>query len=271
MKLKFEKYSPTENVTILVTDFVERNLQPGIAAGLLQPDSVGGEQVGYLEKPTLPGADARLQMMGGEFCGNATMSVGAHLARGKNLQDGEAVEFAIEVSGAEGLVPCRILRQGADFIGTVRMPLPEGIRAVALESDQETLILDMVVMPGISHVILPASAGIGRREIERRIRGWNEKIQADALGVLLYNAQAQAMLPLVYVASTDSAVWEHGCGSGTAALGSWQALRRAASYDGKIHQPGGEISVNALYNGERISQLTITGRVKLAAEGFAYV
>ena len=59
------------------------------AARLLEPDCVGGEQVGYLEAPSDERAAARLQMMGGEFCGNATMALGALLCRREALADGE--------------------------------------------------------------------------------------------------------------------------------------------------------------------------------------
>ena len=81
MKISFVKTSPAQNVTVLVTSPVPRDRQAETAAKLLAYDGVGGEQAGFLETPTMPGADARLQMMGGEFCGNAAMSLGAYLAR----------------------------------------------------------------------------------------------------------------------------------------------------------------------------------------------
>ena len=69
MDIQFIKTSPTQNVTILVLTQVPRASQPEIAAQLLRYDGVGGEQVGFLEPSQT--ARARLQMMGGEFCGNA--------------------------------------------------------------------------------------------------------------------------------------------------------------------------------------------------------
>ena len=90
MTIHYLKFSPTGNITILVTTPVPRDRQGEIAARLLAPDCVGGEQVGFIEPPSDPRAAARLQMMGGEFCGNATMSVGAMLARSAGLPDGEA-------------------------------------------------------------------------------------------------------------------------------------------------------------------------------------
>ena len=77
MEISFVKLSPTQNVTVLATSPVPRAEQPAAAAKLLAYDGVGGEQAGFLEKPAHSAARARLQMMGGEFCGNAAMSLGA--------------------------------------------------------------------------------------------------------------------------------------------------------------------------------------------------
>ena len=88
MTVRYQKYSPTGNITVLVTTAVPRDRQPEVAAWLLKPEVAGGEQVGFVEPPTDPRCAARLQMMGGEFCGNATMALGAMLARNAGLADG---------------------------------------------------------------------------------------------------------------------------------------------------------------------------------------
>ena len=108
MSIHYQKYSPTGNVTLLVTTPVPRKDQPGIAARLLGPGGVGGEQAGFIEPAGDARCPARLQMMGGEFCGNATMSLGAMLARERDLTDGEALDLMLEVSGLDAPVPCRI-------------------------------------------------------------------------------------------------------------------------------------------------------------------
>lgn len=269
MEVSFVKLSPTQNVTILATSPVARAEQSAVAARLLEWDSVCGEQVGFLEPPSLPGARVRLQMMGGEFCGNATMALGAYLARQDGLADGARTEYAIEVSGADAPVLCRIAREGGAYRGAVRMPLPESIGAVALETDAGTLELPVVALPGIAHVVAPPS--LGRAEIERRIRGWSRAVGADALGVLRFDEAALAIDPIVYVPATDSAVWERGCGSGTAALGCWLARRAGATFRGAIRQPGGEIAVTAELRGGEIARVEISGQTRVTAEGTAYL
>ena len=271
MEVSFVKLSPTQNVTILVTDAVPRKLQPEIAARLLACDGVGGEQVGFLEAPAAAGALARLQMMGGEFCGNATMALGAYLAWTDGLADGEALDGELEVSGAERPVSCRILREGTQWRGTVQMPLPERMEQVELETDGGAVRADAIAFSGITHVVLPVALGIGRPEIERRIREWNARIGADALGVLRFDAAAGRIEPIVYVPATDSAVWERGCGSGTAAAGCWMARRAGSPFSGEIRQPGGAIEVSAGWTGTSVDRLSITGRVKIVARGVAYL
>ena len=71
--------------------------------------------------------------------------------------------------------------------------------------------------------------------------------------------------------STDSAVWERGCGSGTAALGCWLAHRESRPYRAPIRQPGGEIDVSVSVQNGRISGVEITGTVRITALGTAFV
>lgn len=271
MDVRFVKLSPTQNVTILVEDAVARDQQPDVAAKLLAYDGVGGEQVGFLEKPSNPAAQLRLQMAGDEFCGNGTMSAGAYLAWKSGLQNGECAEYWLEVSGATELVRCRIERIGDAYCGTVRMPLPERIEETTLETDDGPLTLPIVALPGIAHIIMPAQTGVSREEIEGRIRSWNLNIRAEALGVLRYDENQQNMEPIVYVPSVDSAVWERGCGSGTAALGCWLAKREGNSVCQTLSQPGGEIAVEVFMENDEIVSAAITGTVRITAEGRAFL
>lgn len=270
MEIVFTKCSPTQNVTVLVESSIPRPNQPAAAARLLAYDSVGGEQVGFLEPPTLPGARLRLQMMGGEFCGNASMSAGAYLAQREHLPDGSSADYPLEVSGAEGLTVCHIERVGEAFRGTVRMPLPRRINAVPLETAAGTLTLPRIEMPGITHIVAPMDA-LTREKIAGQIRLWNRSIRADALGLLRYDQTEGRIEPLVYVPATDSAVWERGCGSGTAALGCWLAQAAGQSIRAAIRQPGGEIEVHAEFKAGHVVDLSITGTVRITAKGVAYI
>ena len=265
MTLSYQKYSPTGNVTVLVTTPVPRSMQPGIASRLLE--DVGGEQVGFIEPVTDSRCAARLQMMGGEFCGNATMSLGAMLARETELSDGAAMDLLLEVSGSADPVACHIRRAGEAFTGTVQMPLPTGVGETVLDTDAGALTVPLVRLPGIAHLILPADVGLDEAQLRRRLPLWNDAIGADAIGALRFNADALSMDPLVWVPSAGTLVREHGCGSGTAAIGCIQALAAGRDVEAGVRQPGGTITVRAGVEGNAITALSITGRVTLVEEG----
>ena len=74
MKLRFVKVNPVENMTLFVLDPVPREEQMNVANKLMKYSNIHGEQVGFIERE---GSYIRLQMMGGEFCGNATRSLAA--------------------------------------------------------------------------------------------------------------------------------------------------------------------------------------------------
>ena len=269
MKLSFVKTSPAQNVTVLVTSPVPREKQAKIAAKLLAYDGVGGEQAGFLEAPAAPGADARLQMMGGEFCGNAAMSLGAYLARRDGLADGETARYALEISGADARVPCEIARAGGDYVGRVDMPLPAEFKTVRLPLSWGEAEYPLVALPGISHVIVPAE--FGRIDAETLIQSWQRRLNVPAAGILRFDESQSRFEPLVYVAATETRVWERGCGSGTAAIGCYLSVKNGSPIEKTLYQPGGEISVRAETIGNRAKRLTISTRVKIVCEGDAFV
>ncbi|MDR1048662.1 MAG: hypothetical protein LBL51_02810 [Synergistaceae bacterium] len=269
MDVQFVKLSPTQNMTILVESPVERARQAEAAAALMAYESVYAEQVGFIEPPESAGAWARLQMAGGEFCGNATMSLAAWLVWKKGEARGNAeVRVPLEVSGAEGIVECVIRPAGNDFLGTVRMPLPENMGEIDLPGGR----FAAVEMPGITHVIVPAGA-LGndpRAEASRLVPIWSGAIDAPAFGIVLYDEKTCRIDPLVCVKELGSVVWERGCGSGSAALGAFEAARTGKDSLLRVAQPGGVIEVKSLYGAGAVRDIFITGKVALAARGTAF-
>ena len=74
MRIKVRVADPAGNITVFVTTPVEREKYPAIARQLLAREELKGEQVGFIEKTDQ--GDFRMEMMGGEFCGNASRSFG---------------------------------------------------------------------------------------------------------------------------------------------------------------------------------------------------
>ena len=80
MKLNIARADPAGNITLLVLSPVEKPARAETAARLMGMPQFQAEQVGF-RCPPQAGGDGRLEMMGGEFCGNATRAFGMLLAR----------------------------------------------------------------------------------------------------------------------------------------------------------------------------------------------
>lgn len=95
MELQFVKVSPNENMTLLIESPVPRSQHLAVAKALIAYGSVYAEQAGYIEEPENKAACARLQMMAGEFCGNATLSLGAYLFSKEHPETGAEKKLSL--------------------------------------------------------------------------------------------------------------------------------------------------------------------------------
>jgi len=79
--------NPAGNITAFVLDNnIEKKDYIYVANKLMEIAELEIEQVGFVKEPKL-GGELRLEMMGGEFCGNATRSFGLYLAMLKGELD----------------------------------------------------------------------------------------------------------------------------------------------------------------------------------------
>ena len=86
MKIVYCYVDPGGNPTVLVLNKVSRKSQAKVANSIFQKLTNSCEQVGFIEPAGDPNAQFRLQMMGGEFCGNAARATGVFWAL-KSLTD----------------------------------------------------------------------------------------------------------------------------------------------------------------------------------------
>ena len=260
MFVRFVKLNPSENITLLVLSPVPREKHRHAASKLMAmyPDA---EQVGYLEPPQNAGSDARLQMMGGEFCGNASMATAAYIANGRD-------NISLDVSGAYKPVVCGIKNTVEGTFGCVDMPLPILVRAVSSPIGNHTCHLTEMRFEGISHYIYPCVNidSVDTAVIEKSLLNIAADNPADAVGLILYDESNRFIKPLVYVRSTDSLVWERGCGSGTAAVGAYISYKNQSSVDVKIRQPGGVIGVSSEFRDHKLEALKIEGKIEILGE-----
>ncbi len=280
MEFTYRIADPSGNTTALVQEGFPEKLRREAAALLMETGEV--EQVGFLCPPRFAGSTGRLEMAGGEFCGNATLSAAVWMAKGLMLISQNPTELQIECSGADG--PLRVAVWSADGMdyGMVEMPPPNRIYTRDFSAGTRTETFAVVEMPGITHLLWPAEM-FGEKErgfALSGIRGWCAELGAQALGVLLCDREFGRVAPLVFVPEAGALVWERGCGSGTAALGAWLAKERflsesispgegsaeAVFLERDVLQPGGTIRVRAENRGGALCSLQISEAVTFSEE-----
>ncbi len=222
--VSFSVLWPGGNTTALVEEHVERALQPEVATRIIH-DIPDIEQVGFLEKATKKGAGVRLQMMGGEFCGNATRCAGFFWARKtgkKTLQ--------IETSGLDELVNVDCSREGECAITMPR----SFVKAIRAHLEDFRVDLD-----GISHIV--SWADPGSVDIHKLLEPHRN---VPAIGAIFVEQPGTAKAhidPYVWVEGTRTLIHETGCASGSIAVAAALAHRDGEHPSYQIVQPTGEI------------------------------
>ena len=269
MNIEYWKVDPTGNITLIVETPVPRESQSRIAAELLRRDN-DAEQVGFFEAPEKAGARLRLQMMGGEFCGNAAISAAAIIIGCLEPDGGSARELVLEVSGVPDVVPVKICAESGGYCGTVSMPLPESVCSFDFRLGDDTCTLPLVRFPGICHSIV-SGGGLSRETAQRCISDWCRQLDAEALGLMFCDEAVGSLEPLVYVASTDTAVWESSCASGTAAVAAYLACARGGDVSISLSEPCGVLSAEAVLRGGKVGSLKLTGKAVILGKHMAEI
>lgn len=210
MKLSVVRANPAGNITLFVLDPVESSDRPAVAAKLMAMKELAAEQIGFACEPK-SGFDGRMEMAGGEFCGNASRAYGMLIA-GRRGMSGQ-VRLRLEVSGSD-----RPVEVDVDIAaGTARaaMPLPRSFSALTADGVDGTL----VDLGGIVHFVTrraPDAAILDK--VEPLINARREKggfAGVEAYGVIFLHDGR--MTPLVKVPAAGTLVWEGSCGSGSLA------------------------------------------------------
>lgn len=301
MNLRFQKMNPAGNTTILVTDPapLPRTMHMKLSRTLISPRFLAAEQAGFLEPPEDPRAAVRLQMMGGEFCGNASRAVAAYLQDlggpgvaavdrrdwpgGVPARADQCWSVLLEASGSPDLLQAHTAKLAESlWWAAVTVPLPESLEERSLSFRGETMPATLVKLPGIEHLVVempesapeelaPADADL---YTTARQQGCFSR-DADARGIMMLyhneNDTQLRMTPLVAVGDDDP-LREGSCGSGSVAAAAYLATRRETSIaDLSIVQPEGTLTVSIGYHQGRFHNAVISGTVERVAAGTVYV
>lgn len=250
MKLNVLRADPAGNITLFVLDPVPVGDRAGIAARIMALPGTGVEQVGYLCPPVTGGA-GRMEMAGGEFCGNATRAFGMLTAQ----KMGELPRVLVEVSGCEGPVAVDI--DWSNRTAKAQMPLPRSVSRVEVDGHPGTL----VDLGGIAHLVvedvLPSLEFFDRAEPL-----FGAFPEADAYGVVFLNGER--MTPLVKVPAAGTLVWEGSCGSGSLAAAAAQSQNAPDGPFVRTYvQPAGTVEASVIRQNGKVVSAWIGGPVTL--------
>ncbi|MFA6552921.1 MAG: hypothetical protein WCT27_00645 [Patescibacteria group bacterium] len=222
--IPFEKLWPGGNETAIVTRPVKPTAYAAVG-NMIMSQNPSIEQVGFLVPPRHHSADAGLEMMGGEFCGNAARCAAYVWAR----QNGRS-KVALEVSGFSGMVHVEINKNdvtlliGNDFI----------------VSQENTSHGYLVKLQGIQHLIISyAHDLVMARDLLNRHQQQDRHLAA--MGIIGVSAIGNTyhINPYIWVKATNTLIRETGCASGSiaAALAIERQHHQTDGY--RIIQPSG--------------------------------
>lgn len=267
--LRFAKLDPSGNITVIVLDPVQQQLYTKVAVEIMGRQGLAADQVGFVAGAKDPKALARLNMMGGEFCGNAARAFAAYLAFTRHpgvVWHNSEAEVPIEVSGYNGLLTPRVLTS-PDVIGRsyVTSPMPTPNEVDFVDFGQSSLAL--VKFDGISHAVTWG--------LKPTVETFNEISSIygspgdSAFGVMFFSEDTSRVVPLVAVRNTGSLVWEGSCASGAVAVASALAFRNQNGVELKLSQPGGVLDVSVTWD-KGILDATVGGQVNMIACGLVF-
>ena len=242
-----------------ITGFVVAPVYPGYRKAytdcIIEQIDKDVEQVGFIS-PAYEGAPLRMDMMGGEFCANATRAYGLYSA-GFYDTDG-LVDIEVYVSGHQGTTD--VIADVKNQKAYVALDAPIGRENLTIAGKYCTLIK----LHGISHLVVEAEED--RDFVDKALEVLKKDYKDDAYGVLFFNKEKLEMIPYVYVEGSETLFREGSCGSGTVAVVNYLESdidKLDEDYKIAIKNPAGELEV-FVYEFEDGKKFCVGGKVELS-------
>ena len=262
---RFAAVVPSGNITAVIFDELavgENKLQLNSAIlatwKAKHPQWSEIEQCCIVTKPKDPRAIARVEMLGGEFCGNATRSVIWLLVEGRDE------EGLIEVSGVNNVLQFQV--KNGDV--TLEMPLLKHSRLIKLIPEGT-----LVQLEGITQLVVtdPTKQALQSPRALLLELLKEDKFNLAALacvGVSYYNQATSKAEFCVRVNAVKTTFDETACGSGTCAIGIALATQQQRSVLLSVVQPSGKmITTRVIYGENGVKKSLITGKVEILYDG----
>ncbi len=242
-----------------ITGFVVAPVYPGYRKAytdcIIEQIDKDVEQVGFIS-PAYEGAPLRMDMMGGEFCANATRAYGLYSA-GFYDTDG-LVDIEVYVSGHKGTTD--VIADVKNQKAYVALDAPIGRENLTIAGKDCTLIK----LHGISHLVVEGEED--RDFVDKALEVLKKDYKDEAYGVLFFNKEMLEMIPYVYVEGSETLFREGSCGSGTVAVVNYlegEIDKLDEDYKIAIKNPAGELEI-FVYEFEDGKKFCVGGKVELS-------
>ncbi len=191
---------PGGNLTAIITKFFLPDLQKKVAKKIMTLHTEI-EQVGFLSSSDNQTYDCSLEMMGGEFCLNATRCAAFIWS-----QYSHSNNVLLKISGLDDILRVKVLKN------TVRIFFPERL-FLNVTKIKEGSIVDF---PGIK--LLITDKDLNKQHFKYLLERYGS--DSPAFGLIKtaqFSENFISIKPLIWVRAVDSLVEETGCGSGSLA------------------------------------------------------
>ena len=236
MKIEYYIINPAGNITALVTSDVKQSGYKSVAAKIMNAEPTV-EQVGFVR---FCKSGVNLNMSGGEFCGNATMSAAALCIE---LGNAQAPQIPVTVFPYKEPFCVTVNTAKSGYTCECEFFKPEAETRVTFSADGVEYTFPLARFEGITHIV--ADNTLSEASARRVIKRLANELKTPALGIMLYDGKEKSLVPLVYVSALDTLFRENSCASGSCALA---AVLPEFSQKTDISEPGGTICA---YRGEK--------------------
>ena len=244
---------PGGNDTAIVWDKIPRGLQGDVSIEI-QKQYEDIEQVMFVERQA--DGSVKGQMAGGEFCGNATRSLGFLLLNGKNG------EINIDVSGTTKPQTVTVKNQ----FSRTSIPILNDLECVQVDKKGYQVMMDdiafLIVEKGEPITKEKALEILNRKALAQRYPA-SSLIVLDTIADDVY-----AIDPYVYVRDTGTLYYETGCGSGSTAVGLMLSkLSEKSLQHIEIRQPSGmNLYVSIERNEREFLSASVNGPIEILSQ-----
>ena len=255
MKKEFTYYlfSPSGNDTALVEGIDIDEYTKKILNDKIMEIHPNIEQVGFISLDKY-----KLEMAGGEFCGNATRCAAYYYLKGKSG------EIEIDISNNMRI------KAGVDSAGKAwsQMPVYTGKDFIRVVDNG----IYEIIMKGIKYIILEKEVSksylLDKKNLKSNainlLKKYNIK-EAEAIGIIFLEEVKEKVKihPVVWVKKINTLFYETACGSGTTAVAILQAVKNNCSQNIDVVQPSNqEITAKIILNKGKIENAYILGNIK---------